>query len=235
VLPESAAHVGTARRALMDEAARRFGERGDGLILTTDADTVVSPLWVAQTRREMEGVDAVTGRIVLEPAYLEGLSGAGRQMLASEGAYQFAVSELTALLDPLAHDPWPRHWQHFGASFAVRCATYRAAGGLPAVRFFEDVAFYEELERRRARVRHSLRVRVTTSGRHTARVSGGLASYLGNLHELAVNDRPFLVEHPETTRERILGISGAVRPRVPVSAAIDGLRGQIARVRSSAA
>jgi glycosyltransferase involved in cell wall biosynthesis len=230
------AHVGTARRALMDAAVRRFAAAGrEGLILTTDADSIVTPRWIANTCAEMTGVDAVTGRIVLDPAYVASLSPAGRRMLAAEGVYQFAVSELTALIDPRTHDPWPRHWQHFGASFAVRSDVYRAAGGLPAVRFFEDIAFYEVLERRAARVRHSLRVRVTTSGRHTARVSGGLASYLGNLDALAQHGRPLLVEHPASTFERLTGREPALRVRVPLEAAIAGLRDQIARVRSSAA
>ena len=230
------AHVGTARRALMDAAAHRFAAAGrEGLILTTDADSIVAPSWIAATCAEMTGVDAVTGRIVLDPAYLAGLTPAGRRMLADEGVYQFAVSELNALLDPRAHDPWPRHWQHFGASFAVRSDVYRAAGGLPPVRFFEDVAFYEALQQRSARIRHSLRVRVTTSGRHSARVNGGLASYLGNLDALVQHDRPLLVEHPVTTYERLAGIDATLRARVPLAAAISGLRDQIARVRSSAA
>jgi hypothetical protein len=235
-LPTADAHVGTARRALMDAAALRFAAAGrEGLILTTDADSVVAPSWIAATQTEMHGVDAVTGRIVLDPAYLASLTPAGRRMLASEGAYQFAVSELQARIDPCAHDPWPRHWQHFGASFAVRSDVYRAAGGLPPVRCLEDVAFYEALQQRAARVRHSLRVRVTTSGRHTARVSGGLASYLGNLDALAQHERPFLVEHPDSTFERLAGIDATLRAQVPLDAAIAGLRDQIARVRSSAA
>ena len=39
----------------------------------------------------------------------------------------------SALLDSVFHDPWPRHYQHFGASLAVTADAYRRAGGLPPV------------------------------------------------------------------------------------------------------
>ena len=73
-LPEPHAHVGAARRLLMDEAARRLLQtpRGAcGVIASTDADTRVAPDWLAATLAEVErGADAVGGRRPLGPARL---------------------------------------------------------------------------------------------------------------------------------------------------------------------
>ena len=64
--PVGEAHVGAARRLAMDEACQRLLTLGrtDGIIATTDADTVVAPTWLAAIMRECErGVEAVGGRI----------------------------------------------------------------------------------------------------------------------------------------------------------------------------
>jgi hypothetical protein len=44
------------------------------------------------------------------------------------------------------------------------------------VRALEDIALYDALERNGARIRHSLRVRVTTSARFGSRAPGGFGS-----------------------------------------------------------
>ncbi len=70
-LPPARATAGWARRRAMDEAADRLtaAHRYDGLILTTDADSVVSPTWVAATLRVVaEGADAVAGYVDGMPA-----------------------------------------------------------------------------------------------------------------------------------------------------------------------
>ena len=55
LLAEPHAHVGAARRLVMDEAARRLKRlgRARGVIATTDGDTVVRPDWVAMNLREV--------------------------------------------------------------------------------------------------------------------------------------------------------------------------------------
>ena len=68
-LPEGYANAGWARRLAMEAAADLASS--DGLILTTDADTLVETDWVVANRREIEaGVDAVAGYVMADPVEL---------------------------------------------------------------------------------------------------------------------------------------------------------------------
>jgi glycosyltransferase involved in cell wall biosynthesis len=204
-LPAGAAHVGTARKLVMDAAARRFEHAGrfDALIASTDADSEADPDWIAWTLAEARTVDAVAGRIVLAPGERGELSAAAHALYSCEDAYRRTVADLEDAHDPLPEDPAPRHGQHFGASFAVRVRAYRAAGGVPPLPALEDVALYEALLRADARVRHSPRVRVTTSPRREPRAHGGLGTFLGDLHALGRRGAPWLVDDPRDTLARV--------------------------------
>jgi glycosyltransferase involved in cell wall biosynthesis len=172
------AHVGTARGMLMDEAAKRFLQAGKplGVIASTDGDSVVAPDWICQTLQAIDnGCDAVGGSITLAQCEREKLTPGTRAAYLYDRGYQRLVAHLEALLDPVPHDPWPRHNQHFGASLACTVASYLRAGQMPRVPQLEDVAFVEALERVDARVRHSPQVRVTTSARLRGRVEVGLS------------------------------------------------------------
>ena len=116
-------------------------------------------------------------------------------------AYRRAVANAEAVLDPVRWDPAPRHGNCFGASLAVRADAYVRAGGVPALAFHEDLAFYAALVRTDARVRHALAVRVRTSMRSDARVNGGYATFVAGFRAApdAVDD----VEHPNETLQRI--------------------------------
>ena len=66
-LPVAKAHVGRARRLLMDEACARLELLGrrQGIIASTDADTRVAPTWLAAIEAEIAaGADAVGGRFL---------------------------------------------------------------------------------------------------------------------------------------------------------------------------
>jgi hypothetical protein len=107
-LPPARAHAGGARRAAMDLAEAWLVERGegDGVILTTDADSQVSPLWIANNSAAIDaGADAVLGRIALDE---EGdlLPQALHRRGRLESAYEALLTELSALLDPLDYNPW---------------------------------------------------------------------------------------------------------------------------------
>jgi hypothetical protein len=235
-LPANVAHIGTARRAAMNAASARFAAAGitDGILAATDADTVVAPAWIAWTLREMERADVVTGRIVVDPDDWAALPPAVRAMLDEENTYQFACARLATILAPNPADPWPRHWQRSGPSFAVRVDAYDRAGGVPPVRALEDVALYDALKRTGARIRHSLRVRVTTSGRLHARAPGGFADRICAWNELSATAAlPLLVEDPATTVARLRGESVPALPLVPVAEAVDALRQLIARGASA--
>jgi cellulose synthase/poly-beta-1,6-N-acetylglucosamine synthase-like glycosyltransferase len=234
-LPPNVAHIGTARRAAMNAASARFAAAGitDAVLVATDADSISSPVWLAWTLREMQHADVVTGRITVDRDEWRALSTPTRAMLRAEDTYQFAVARLGALLDPKPHDPWPRHWQRSGPSLAVRLAAYDAVGGVPPVRTLEDIALYDALERHGARIRHSLRVRVTTSARLQSRAPGGFGTRIRTWDETADEQRRLLVEDPDITIARLRGEdTGSPSERtayVPAAEATAVLRQVIAR------
>jgi hypothetical protein len=117
--------------------------------------------------------------------------------------FQHLIIELESLLDPEAHDPWPRHHQHFGANLAVTVGAYLQAGGIPRVQTLEDMALFEALRRCDARVRHSPRVRAQTSARRGGRVAIGLSTQLGEWTAAVGRNEIPLVESAATAEARI--------------------------------
>jgi glycosyltransferase involved in cell wall biosynthesis len=181
ILDASRAHIGYVRRLLMDEACRRLETVADdtGLILSTDSDTRVAPNWIARNFDEIDrGADAVGGRIVVLPCDQDVLDPPAQSMYRYDHLYRRLVCWLEDRCDPEPYDPWPRHYQHFGASLAITPRAYKTAGRLPLRRHLEDVAFYDALLCRDIRLRHSNVVRVFTSGRIDGRTRLGLSAQL---------------------------------------------------------
>jgi hypothetical protein len=211
-LPGELAHVGQARRLLMDAAAQRLEDTAgpQGLILSTDADTLAAPDWLAACRAEVVGgAAAVGGRILTRPAAPEpedlrqeeadcpALAPlAVRRTQLRDATYHLLRNQLESQLDPCISDPWPRHHQHFGASLALTVAAYRQVGGLPVVRYLEDEALWRALCRHGLPVRHSPRVRVSTSARQQGRVEVGLSWQLREWAAQAHEQREPEVECP---------------------------------------
>lgn len=211
VLPPAEAYIGRVRQLLMDEAYSRLASLGlaglgakQGVIASTDGDTQVSPTWIAATLLEISrGVDAVGGRIVADAASCEALDPCVRMRYLQGDYYHHLRVELETHLDGSPHDGWPRHAQHYGASLAVTAQMYRQAGGMPAVRTPEDVAFYRALLRVGARFRHSPLVQVTTSARQTVRTEGGFAAQLNEWAAMGQQNQPFLVESAAAVETRL--------------------------------
>lgn len=175
-LPPEKANVGTARRLLMDAAYRRLIQVGQpqGIIASTDADTIVDWYWLAHIQAEIaNGCEAVGGRILTRPD-----GNPVRVNHLRDVTYRMLKARVEAQLDPLVFDPWPRHFQHFGASLALTCAAYRRVGGLPHVPHLEDEALYRALLRTDTPIRKSPHVRVTTSTRLYGRVDVGFSEQL---------------------------------------------------------
>ena len=248
-LPAPEAHVGTARRMLMDTAWHRLdqgldqgrGQRSAVAILSTDSDTLAAPDWIARNLGALEdGADAVGGAIRLKAGELEALPAGARRAYLRDRRYQRLVAELEHWLDPQAGDPWPRHLEHFGASLACTPEIYALAGGMPAVKPLEDVAFVNALRRIGARLRHEPSVVVYTSSRMDGRAEVGLSGQLKiwqemsergeehrvlsaawlahrfrmlrGLRALCLSDGVLrLEEYPESWRERILEVHGRQR------------------------
>jgi glycosyl transferase family 2 len=179
-LPSATAHAGAARRAAMDIAEAWLVEGGerDGVILTTDADSQVAQNWMVANLDAFEpGADAVLGRIDLDG---EGklLPDALHRRGELEDTYERLLTELSWLLDPLEHNPWPHHATISGASLGITREAYCRVGGLPRVALGEDKALIALLSRQDARIRHCPRVQVITSGRTNGRAPGGVADTL---------------------------------------------------------
>ncbi|MDX7951684.1 glycosyltransferase [Lichenihabitans sp. Uapishka_5] len=185
------ANAGWARKAAMDLAADRLEVAGchQGLLLTTDADSLVSPTWFAATRTEMaRPVDCVAGYIDALPEEIMRLGPRFVRRGRLEDRYLRQIAEIYARCDPRPHDPWPNHRVSSGASLAVTLLAYRAVGGLPAVALGEDAAFTRAIEAAGLRVRHPMSVTVATSCRFDGRAKGGAADTMRLRH--AVEEAP---------------------------------------------
>ena len=175
-LAPKVAHVGTARRLLMDEAHYRFALLGNpkGIIASTDGDTEVDPTWVYHTIEEIQkGTDAVGGRILVKSSD----DHTGSYHLLDE-TYRMLIARTESILDAREYDPWPNHFQYYGASLAVTASFYLQAGRLPVLPYLEDEAFCKALLYKDAKIRRSPLVKVMTSNRHDGRVHIGLSEQL---------------------------------------------------------
>lgn len=170
--------VGRARRAGMDHASERFRSLSlpDGLIATTDADTIVAPDWLAaQLRLVTEGARAIGGNVELDPLEAMTLNANTLCLHAEQAAIRLeAVRERSdgALAE---------HHHFSGASLALTAEAYVACGGLPARAALEDQALADTLDARSIAIHRSNAVRVWTSARRQGRAPRGLARDLGQL------------------------------------------------------
>jgi hypothetical protein len=172
--PPCSANAGSARRMAAQHAADLAG--GDGVVLTTDADAVVSENWIERNLLALSaGADLVCGRVNLDTTEAALIP----SHLHADDALECELTELldriADRLDPDPADPWPRHTEEAGASLAVTVAAIDRVGGIPALAFGEDRALVQALASIDACIRHDPTVTVTVSGRTLGRASGGMA------------------------------------------------------------
>jgi hypothetical protein len=194
-LPSTAAHVGTARRNALELAAQRFeaARRTDGIVASTDADSVVDPTWVTTMLREMRGVDAVAGHVTIDASERDAMLAPLRLLYDRELVYRRELGFAESRFDPRPYDPFPRHDTFVGANFATTVLAYRRAGGLAPLPRLEDLAFSRALERVDARIRHTYDATAVTSARSIARVDGGFGTFLTELSTLGDRKGEYLV------------------------------------------
>jgi glucosyl-3-phosphoglycerate synthase len=168
--------AGHARRVGMEEALARllYLNRPAGLIVSTDADTVVAPDWLSlQLEAAGRGARAIGGHIELrdEANLPHGVSG-----------WRDEQDRLRQreLLSPLGHagENTPmqtEHWRFSGASLALTAATYEEIGGLEPRAALEDEYLERALASRGIPIERPLAVKVATSARLTGRANRGLA------------------------------------------------------------
>jgi glycosyltransferase involved in cell wall biosynthesis len=173
-LPIAQANAGHARRLAMALAAGQAGP--DGVLLTTDADSIVPPDWVLRNLAVLNhGADLVCGRAVIDPVEAARIPTHLHADDESECRLRALLDDIAWTLDPDPHDPPPRHTEASGASLAVSVQAYHLGGGIPAIASGEDRAFVEALQRMDARIRHDPAIEVVVSGRVVGRARGGMA------------------------------------------------------------
>jgi GT2 family glycosyltransferase len=173
-LTPAQANAGCARRLAMQLAAKRAGP--GGVLLTTDADTVVPPDWVTRNLAALDaGADVVCGRVEVDPAEAALIPAHLHADDALECRLIALLDDIAWLLDSEPHDPPPRHTEASGASLAVTAAAFQRVGGIPAIPSTEDRTFVTALWRMDARIRHDPAIRVSVSGRTVGRAPGGMA------------------------------------------------------------
>jgi hypothetical protein len=156
VLPAPNANAGTARRLAMDRAVVLAGRHG--IILTTDADAIVPPDWIALNLRALSvGADAVCGKAIIHPEEAGLIPAHLHEDDARECLYIDLLDKIANALSPDPADPEPRHTEASGASLAMTVSAFLRAGGVPHVSSGEDRALIKSLQRIDARIRHDPR------------------------------------------------------------------------------
>jgi glucosyl-3-phosphoglycerate synthase len=201
--------AGHARRVGMEKAYTRLLAvgRSEGLIASTDADTVVAPDWLfVQLEAAARGARAIGGRIELRgDADLP-------QGVASWHAEQGRLRqrELLAAVDSMGGPIQSEHWQFSGASLALTAATYAEIGGLEPRAALEDEYLEQALARCGVPIERPLAVRVATSARLVGRAKRGLARDLalaswvhGNTYDAHDFDAADLLENKHASNASV--------------------------------
>ncbi len=164
--------VGAARRLGMAEAMRRMSRVR--WLMTSDADCIVAPDWVATNRRHLEaGAAAVCGLVLPIPEEHSALPAALLRRAALEDRFLDLKARLEAHLTGNAG-----HEQTPGASLAFTPAAYLAAGGFDPMPTHEDRAIILRIKALGLSVVHSREVTVQASCRLEGRAPGGMAAAL---------------------------------------------------------
>ena len=181
-------NAGRARRAAMEIGLAALPAQADAALLTTDADTLPAPDWMAQSCAALLEAELVCGHVARDgdrPSLLQDRIDAHFDRL-----YDFRRD-----LDPVPWEPRPAHHYTAGASMGFRTGAYRALGGFAPRAAAEDAGIVDAAGRAGLRVRRDRGVRVTTSSRRVGQVRNGMADHLRSLDADASPDA-VRVGHP---------------------------------------
>ncbi len=169
VVPGPGRGAGPARATGMDVGCARLEAVGreDGLIASTDADSIVAPDWIARQLEAIAGgAEAIGGEILLDPTEAAGLPPG---VLAEREAQLASRTREAAARGPAEH-------AHFsGASLGVTPRAYRRAGGMAWLAALEDQELEDRLVAAGIRIHRLRPVSVVTAARTEGRAERGLA------------------------------------------------------------
>jgi glucosyl-3-phosphoglycerate synthase len=169
IVPGPGQGAGPARATGMDIGCARLESLGreDGLIASTDADSVVAPDWIArQLEAIAAGAEAIGGEILLDPTEAAGLPPG---VVAAREAQLLERTREAAARGPAEH-------AHFsGASLGVTPRAYRRAGGMAWLAALEDQELEDRLVAAGVRIHRLRPVSVVTAARTEGRAERGLA------------------------------------------------------------
>lgn len=170
ITDRAAPNAGRAR-----DRAMRIGlasvVQGDAILLTTDADSLPAPDWLAVMVAALDHADLVVGDVVRS----------GRGGNPDQDRIEHHYASLYALrrrIDPVAWEAPVVHHHASGANMGLRAATYVALGGFLPLARGEDARLVDDAARAGFRVRRDAASIVHTSDRRVGRVLGGLATSL---------------------------------------------------------
>ncbi len=184
-------NVGVARRILMNIASERL-PIANGIIVSTDADTVPDNFWLHNFVQYIStDIALICGRIEVDEADLHPKA---KKYLSANRKYLYLASQLESSLYPDPADPWPKHAHNSGPNLAIKKYAYQKIGGIPPLGFLEDIAMYQLVVGHGLKVRHCLKSAVVTSTRTTPRVPGGFGNQLREWSELNGSVYEYMVE-----------------------------------------
>lgn len=167
--------VGAARRILMNIAFSRI-PIDNGLIISTDADTLPDAKWLYYLEDYIhKDIALICGLIISNP---NGLNEQALTYLNAKDEYLLLKSKLESQLLPKPHDPWPRHNFNWGPNLTIKKSIYKAVGGIRPLHFLEDVDLYNRVVSEGHFARHCLNSKVLTSTRTNSRCQEGFGAEL---------------------------------------------------------
>ncbi|MET0375036.1 MAG: glycosyltransferase [Rhizorhabdus sp.] len=170
--------------------AMLLGERalkGNGLLLTTDADSVPAADWLQTMVSAFRHADVVAGKVVRTVTR-------PNPMQDRLERYYEALYATRRAIDPVAWEATATHHQTSGANLGIAVRHYRMLGGFQSIAAGEDARLVDDAARAGLRVRRDAASVVYTSDRRTGRVAHGFA---GGLRALDGDGDAIEVAHPD--------------------------------------
>ncbi|WP_299785130.1 glycosyltransferase family A protein [uncultured Marivita sp.] len=168
--------VGTARKFGCDHALRTMPDLR--YLLTTDADCITAPNWVARNLAHLQIVDVVCGKVDLIADEAEILDGMNRKLAERESVYRGLVQDIYATYSTSSTDISGTHGEAAGASLSFGKPAYLAVGGFAPIVCGEDRRIVRSFRRAGYEVRHASDVTVRASCRLSGRATGGMSDAL---------------------------------------------------------